>query len=502
LVLQRLLSYYITNEIKTRSKTSILLRCYVSCVFLIFLPYFLEIVLFQRIIQIQSLLNFLFLVFFLFFPLNLDIFSREYHFDMLDHLVMNSEKFKIVYLARIIANGIIMISPIFLGFICILVPVFTLIGLFYSLELLVFFLIVLLFFFLWYLIFVLVLGIIELNFPDSMIRSILYFSSILGIIGILFFTYERLNTQPIIIGIFLGQDLFDNLSFALIEISISCLITQLILYFVINKQIDHLIGKVLLKNPKINNDIYSSKYHLYSIRRILGFGNKSLKQKIIPFLGSVALFFFFLSISDSIDSIAIFLNILGVFFFIILLYTLFIVFPRITVEKKYNMEELLLSRISIHFYFLEKLTFLLKSIIYPLLFTFMMLIILVRPSLPDLTLITVFIIVHTFYFVSILLFMWRFFPTKSLLQSTFLSILGFEITGILFLNFLFPTNVSNNQTLNLFFSPIISSLDLSGWVLNPISDIPIWDLTWILLLLSIVFFLGALVLLKSEAHFE
>jgi len=333
LILQRLLSYYITNEIKTRSKTSFLLRCYVCCVFLIFLPYFLEIVLFQRIIQIQPLLNFLFLVFFLFFPLNLDIFSREYHFDMLDHLVMNSEKFKIVYLARIIANGIIMISPIVLGFICILMSVFTLIGLFYSLELLVFFLIVLLFFFLWYLIFVLVLGIIELNFPDSMIRSILYFSSILGIIGILFFTYERLNTQPIIIGIFLGQDLFDNLSFALIEISISCLITQLILYFVINKQIDHLIGKVLLKSPKINNDIYSSKYNLYSIITILGFGNKSLKQKIIPFLGSVVLFFFFLSISDSIDSIAIFLNILGVFFFIILLYTLFIVFPELLLKK-------------------------------------------------------------------------------------------------------------------------------------------------------------------------
>ncbi|MFX0087690.1 MAG: hypothetical protein ACFFAU_18715 [Candidatus Hodarchaeota archaeon] len=242
------------------------------------------------------------------------------------------------------------------------------------------------------------------------------------------------------------------------------------------------------------------KYDLY---RFLN--RKALWEKILLLIGCFLYFYVFIisiTFSDSSYLIELFIDVLGFQFFIILLYVLFFVFPQITIEKKFNMEELLLSRISVYHYFFEKLLLLVKSIFYPTLAAIITIIILSRSFAYSLVLIIAFVIVQTLYFVSILLFFWRFFATKSLLQSTFLSILGVEIVGYFISNFLFSPDITGYRTTALFFSPLFSSLEMTKLILKSSSDSILYWALWLHLILSISFYFASVVLLKSEVRFE
>ena len=173
------MSYYITNEIRVRLRTSLLLWCYFGSVFVICIPNALTVIFFHQLISYHNLPSMLLFIFLVFFPINLDVFTRESQLHMLDYLAMNSARFHTIYTSRIMANAVLMVIPIILGFLSIVLVQIVFVDLLLIPLSLVYLLIISLFFFCWFFIAVLSLSIVELKFPDSMLSIIFYLSGLI-----------------------------------------------------------------------------------------------------------------------------------------------------------------------------------------------------------------------------------------------------------------------------------------------------------------------------------
>lgn len=540
--MQELETYCFLSEIRIRLKTSILLWCYFSSVFLTFLPNLFSVIFLRRVINIQSLMDQLFLLFLFFLPLNLDIFTRERHFGMSDYVIMNYKQFKRIFLTRIFANALLMLLPIILGFLFVFLSVSVFLDLLYSVQFLIYLILCPFFFFSWFFFGVLILSLITLKYSDSLIRFPLFFSLLFFLFGFFFLIQEQLHFLSFILGkiggqhpmilvlvqdqinlismfleIFIGHQLYTNIFLTIILLFLLFFTAHFFLPYVLAYQVESLTSDVFLSglDHKIPTHLPNSK--LYRFFNAIGLTKRPLWQKFIPFLSCLVYFILYpiiYSVYGSSWLIVPFIGVFGFHFFFILLYVLLFVFPQITLEKQFNMEELLLSRLSVSRYFLGKFLFLLNQIFSPTLAALLIVIVLSRPSLFMIKLLLLFVVIHSFYFLSLLLFFWRFFQIKSLFQSTFLSLLGIEIVGVFISYFLFSagkevtymfkTSFIPYNSLALFFSPLLSCLNLSDWIFRSVvsTEFTFYNSLWLNFILALSFFLVSIVLLKTEVRFE
>ena len=129
------------------------------------------------------------------------------------------------------------------------------------------------------------------------------------------------------------------------------------------------------------------------------------------------------------------------------------------------------------------------------------------PSLFHSNLVFIFpiLIIRAFYFVSVIIFIWRLFPTKNLLQSTLFSIIGLEVLGFLAIGLIVPLDIVLYSPIFSIYSPILSSLLISQIMIGPNVENYInstFFAVWMNLAIAIVLFLGSLILIKSEVRFE
>ena len=489
------LSYFIMNELYYRLRKSILLWCYFGCIFLVFFPNILSSIFLKQLIDFAFLPNSILFLFLLFFPINFDIFNREENLNMIDYVVMSSGRMKSVYFSRIIANAVLMVIPIIAEFL-ILFTIELINDSLLSLPIFFFYLIIIsLFFLLWYLIAMLVLLVIELRFTASITRVILYFMALAIIYSTLVFIKTKIYLVTALVEVFLGQLLFENIFISILFIFISSIVFLLLLLFMITKRINFMTQKLLLADQELKKKIKNSKNMLYSILGSTGFSTKSQWERIIPYFGFVPYLAFYILESDPMKLEEIIMTTIGVHFFIILLYVLLIVFPRITMEKEFNMEELILSRISADSYFFQKFSLILRRIFFPMLIMSITVVLVSRTSLNPYITIAYVLIIRAFYFTSVLTFIWRMFPVRSLLESAIFSLFGLEILGIFLSRFLIPPAY-------IVFSPLISSITISRWLFDPTIVESIYTSYWMISIITIVFFLASLVLIKSEVRFE
>ncbi|MFX1506885.1 MAG: hypothetical protein ACFFDC_12345, partial [Promethearchaeota archaeon] len=184
------------------------------------------------------------------------------------------------------------------------------------------------------------------------------------------------------------------------------------------------------------------------------------------------------------------------------LYVLFIVFPRITLEKEFNMEELLLSRISAYEYIFPRVFLLLRTIFFPLVAALITIILLSGSFisfiglLPSLSL----LVLYVFYFISIIIFLWRLFPAKNLLQMILFSLIGYDLFIILVTSFIFEP-----FKFLLLCSPITSCLTATSLLTSKNNEDYFNTIVLSLgLVLSstIALFLGSIILIKSEIRYD
>ncbi|MFX1285051.1 MAG: hypothetical protein ACFFB5_15420 [Promethearchaeota archaeon] len=505
--MQSTMLFYITNEIKVRLKTSMLLWCYYGSIFCISIPNLLATILFNEFELYQTLPSIFLFLLLLFFPLNLDIIARESHLNMLDYLIMSSARFKTIYAARIIANALLMIIPITIGFLSIFFGQFFVtdfLDIFIFAPLLLgYMLIILLFFLFWFLIAMIIQVIIELKYPDSSFRVILYYCGLITMIGSLFLLNRLLKTSFIIIGVFFEYKLFENIFLSFNEIIIGCIIAQLLLSLIINKRIKLIMKKMLRRDQEMQTGKVLPKFGLYTLLEAERSIKSSLWRRMGPYFNAVPYLLIFIVLLDKSSLMENFMLVLGIHFFFILLYVLLIVFPRIIIEKEFNMEELLLSRITIYQYFFDKILLLFRSIFFPFIIATIMITILSWPSLfhPNSIYVFTILIIRAFYFVSVIIFVWRLFPSKNLLQTSLFSIIGLEILGFLVIRFICPDDYTNQFA----YSPIIGSISIPSIMLHPNIENCTYSIFFSIysnLILSIALFLGSLVLIKSEVRFE
>ena len=149
-------------------------------------------------------------------------------------------------------------------------------------------------------------------------------------------------------------------------------------------------------------------------------------------------------------------------------------------------------------YFFDKLWMLLKPLFLNLFVVVSAVIVFFRPDSSIFFPLLVNFLFRSLYFISILLFIWRLFPAKDLLQSAFLTIFGLEILGYMVSSFLFP----DGEIFLIVFSPILSSLILFGVISDPNAADVLYIVTMFSLALSCIFLLASVVLIKSEIRYE
>ncbi len=505
--------FYLVNEIKVRIKTSVLLWAYYGVMASIFISTIPLALFFQQPILYQTLPSKILFIFLLFLPLTFDIFSREYQLNMIDYFTMNSVKFKTIYKTRIISNAFLMVIPILLGFSSIFLFQLLSFNLPSILQILVYLLIISLSFYLWFSIAIIILSITELKYSTNLSCVLIYFVIITCLIGCFSLLNELGKNLSSIPSVILGLTLFKNPAVSLLTTLIGCVMTQIFVLLLLTKIVHFYANKTEILGQKESRKIqYSSNYSIVE-------GLKSIKDLPLRFLMPILSFMPYLLLysitTDPLQRVEGLLVVFSFHFLIILIYVLVLKFPLITVEKEFNMEELILSRISSTHYFLEKVKQLLVWILSPLILPGYMILILTRPFFfmmvgrhPFLNCLIQFgilLLIRVLYFVSILIFIWRLLPTKNLLQSTLLSIFGLEILGIFL--FLLLTPPLNSPPLLIIlmiappaFSPLLSSTSLYYYAITP----NIFERFEILMpiALTIAFFFGSLLLIKSDIRFD
>ncbi len=491
--------YCTVHEIKIRLKSSLLLWCYYGCIFLILLPSFLYFIFSYSFSPVSSkLLGLLLFLFLLFFPINLDLFSRERQVSMLDYLVISPTQFKTLYFARSFANAILMILPPLGGFLGVFL-IEKLSGnrlspLFFS----PFFLLLLfLFFFDWFLISVLTLGVSENYYPSSIFRTIIYYLTILTVFFVLLIL-DLYDFQFLISPVLLGRSLFADFPLSFLVL----LILSFILLFSVYKVITHICQKTVIEVMKGGQQMKSGNFHTSSnfYLKLLNLTSTQTPtwQQSLLLLNCLPYVLVYILFDDSFSSIMFVVYLFCIHFITILLIGLFTIFPKIVMEKEYNMEEMILARISAYRYFSLKVTSLLRPILLNFLFSFGALVIFFRSETSTFFPLAVNLLFRAIYFVAVLLLIWRIFPVKNLLQSTVLSIFGIEIVGILVSIFLFP----GVDYLLILFSPILSSLLLAAYISTPDAQEVISFSLQANIVLAITFYLASLVLTKSEISYS
>lgn len=505
--------FYLVNEIKVRIKTSVLLWSYYGVMASIFISTIPLGVFFKQPILYQTLPSKILFIFLLYLPLTFDIFSREYQLNMIDYFTMNSVKFKTIYKVRMISNAFLMVIPILVGFLSIFLLQLLSLNLLTIPQILAYLLIISLSFFFWFSIAILILSITELKYFTNLSRILIYFAIIVSIISGFSLLNELGKNLSSIPGVILGLTLFENPVISLLTTLIGCVMTQIVILSLLTKIVDLYVNKTEILGQKESLKIqYSSNYSLVE-------GLKSVKDLPWKFLLSIISFVPYLLLyiitPDPLQRVESLLVVISYHFLLILIYVLVLRFPLITVEKEFNMEELILSRISSTHYFIEKVKQLLVWILSPLILPGFMILILTRPFFfmtinrhpffICLAQFSILLLIRALYFISILIFIWRLLPAKNLLQSTLLSIFGLEILGIFLFLLLFPPLNSPPLLIILMiappvFSPILSSTSLYYDAITP----NIFEEFEILALfaLTIGFFFGSLLLIKSNIRFD
>ena len=482
------LIFYIKNELKVRLRTSLLFWCYYSTIFIISLPIFLSLVFsipsFTPFQQLPGLLLFLFLVFFSF---NVSVFSREKQLYMQDYLAMFSMQFKTIYYTRIIANSLLMIIPTIIVFLSSIILNIKETGdlslIFRSLILLPLFT---LFFISWSLVVTSLIAIIEIRSSDSTVRVIFYIIVLIIIIIFMLFMRELLHVPSIIIEVIFGQNLFENIYLSLIMIILTCIVSMVFLSRIIDMHIT-LVEKQVNNEPKL-------RYGIYRLLEKRIFPKRLSLFSILPYLGILPYLIIFLTTTNSILLKDSFMVVFCYHFFILLLLIILFIFPKITVEKEFNMEEMILSQISAYRYFFAKVKLLVYHIFHPFLIAVISIILLTELDLNTFTPLIIILVIRAFYLISILIFIWRFFPTKDLLQSAVLTIFGLEIVGILLAGFLVPFIL-------LVFSPILSCLMIASLITDPGAAHIILTASWMNVIIMISLFFASIILTKSEIRY-
>ena len=178
------------------------------------------------------------------------------------------------------------------------------------------------------------------------------------------------------------------------------------------------------------------------------------------------------------------------------IYLLFWKFSNITLEREFNMEELILSRISVNQYIVSKINFLLKGPLRWLIVPSILVIFLTGIGIQTLIILSMFF--RIIYLVSVMLLLWRLLPSKNLLGSSILTVFLIEVVGIMFSYYM----LGAGGTLFLV-SPILSTF-LSVLLQKPqnYSDMGTISSIMISILVSITFLLASSILVKAQVRFE
>jgi hypothetical protein len=440
-----------------------------------------------------------------FFPLNFDIFTRESQLDMLDYLAMNMAKFKTIYKARIFASAILMGIPFIIG--SLILSMITLLpsSEFSLIRIIGEIVIIFLFFCFWFLIALITVSITELKQTATIIRVIPYFVLIIMIFAPLILLNRFMKELSSITGIFLGLTLFENILVSLVTILMGCLVNIMLGKSVIRRRINKIVNSIEILSQE--DGTVKTKHYItyYSVVKTLR-SFKSLKwQSSILILSCLPYLLLVIIISDPLMRIRNLLTLQGVHFFFILLYVLLTRFPLIIGEREFNMEELILSRISSSHYFFEKVAQLFYRIVSPLVLPIILILIVSLPLYEStmkyqplyicLSKFYGILFLQSFYFISILLFIWRLFPVKNLLQSSLLSIFGLEALGLFVSQFINPSSLINPG-----FSPLLSNLFLFSYIISAPALVLNLALSMLFVLTSSLL-LASLVLVKSLVHF-
>ncbi len=176
------------------------------------------------------------------------------------------------------------------------------------------------------------------------------------------------------------------------------------------------------------------------------------------------------------------ISLFSIYLLISQLNALFVVFSTITLEKEYHMEEMMLTRISYSDYYLPKLKHFFYQTIKPLSIGYIIIIaeiivLVLNNEIREAGIMFMFcflIIVQITFFTSILFSIWRLFPSKNLIGSTVLTIIGIESLLYFFIYIirprktLIPTigDIVYIQAPMIIVSPMLSNITLSYWIFN------------------------------------
>lgn len=458
--------------------------------------------------------KYLFLLLFfliLFFPQNNDIFSREITSNMVDYVIMTSPIFKTIFLSRIYANAFFMIVPgLLIHFGAFLVP-----RLFIQLDIVNYAILLCLIFFLllfWFLLSTQILLILQFKISDSLICTLLYFGIILSLIFITSF-FSTLMGSLKFGSVFIGFISEDNMIISLFSLFVGCSVLSVTLSY----SIEHWIVNISKKMERREEDIK----HPYSLYNLIGCSNNLNKKDFIFYFVDilcVSIFPFFLD-STFYNNIILrtesffiiifqnFITLITINFIIAILYTVIRVLPQVTAEKQFNMEELLLSKISAFKYLKEKCkllyrpfsVFLLIPVCLFTIFSMFISFILNRPfPLVDyfeiLLLLMMILIILVAYFTSLLIFLWRFLPARDLLRSSIITIFGIEILATVISIFFFPPAI--------IFAIILSSLGLQVIIFDSAVNNSFLFIYGNLANLSLILLFASYILLKADIKFH
>ncbi|MFW9996890.1 MAG: hypothetical protein ACFFD4_32915 [Candidatus Odinarchaeota archaeon] len=514
--------YFFISEIKLKIRSSALLWLYIASVFLVIIPdllrgrgmYYSHPVNYQTIIILQLV------IMFLFFPMNHDVFMRERELDLLDFLSMRETNFRTIYTARIGAQAFLMVSPPVLALSCFSIKDFSVLNIVQGIQNLFIPVIALPFFYFWFLTSMLVQFILEFRFTESLVRAFIYYGIVFSLAGVFF----------IFIDVLVQAAFTAALKYvpAVILLSVFLIVTgYLLLHFFLRQllgmKIDKLAGET--RNPdqkRIKKDFFLYSYKKKFFEVYSPIDTSTLKKKIpllvsLVFLLSFMDFEFLLPSMHDVETgiynyLFTLLTAYSIYILLLLFYVMIVIFPRITAEKEFNMEELLLSKVSAASYFAQKVNLLVNYLVSRLVVvTSVVLLISFTLSFPHINLpigVALFVMIHIFYFIAILLFTWRMFPRKNLLQTAILTIIGADIFGIVLTPFIGPVLFGVSPLFSILAMPLCQLLAIDPSNKDQFGNTDRMPTLFadsmlsITVLLAVILFFSAYLLIKSEINYE
>lgn len=498
--------YFSLIEIKYRFKCSFLLWMYYIGISLVFMTSISAIFFLNIIISINSNLGLSILLTIIFLPFNLAIFSRETDLDMNDFFIMRIKGFKTVLLTRFFTNIVLMVFPVVLFSTLIMINNLLngensiIIGYWF------FFMNITSVLLFWILLGEILLLIVELKIKNSSFRYLLYYIAMIILILPTLFIDQSFVFLYNIKEIFIPLKAFNNVPLAFIILITLDIVLFWILAKIVKKRTSTVIERTKTRGLELNV-VASNNHSYYSLLESLKLKWKKKYRLILYF---------------SIPLICVITNpfyVLGLIVSIGSFYMAFVNFPRITIEKEFKMEEMILSRISASKYFLLKVKSLYEGILIPLstitvlilisqAFHLLQKILSLTISIEDtVSLFGMFSLLFYFYFklgyvASLLTFMWRMLPSKDLLNTAVIIILMIDIIGAIFY-VVISFSLLNNLSLLFFTSPILSNILL----ILPTAELSSLvsfsaDTFFLYAVVSIVFMLASLAMIKTSVQYE